>query len=185
MNYIEHYQNSLDIALSSFFQNDLDNAVNLVVRKLESKNIFLIGNGGSAALAQHFATDWTKGIHSLNKKQSKVYALTTNSSLLTAIGNDVNFDEIYSQQISMHGNSGDLLVAISSSGRSRNILHAVEVAKSINMQTLGLSGFFGGMLKDLVEVSIVVNSNDMQVIEDVHSIFGHLVYKKIANETSF
>lgn len=185
MNYIEQYQNSLNIALSSFFQNDLDSAVNLVVHKLQSKNVFLIGNGGSAALAQHFATDWTKGIHSLNKKKSCVYSLTTNSSLLTAIGNDINFDEIYAHQISMHGNSGDLLVAISSSGSSRNILHAVEVAKSINMQTLGLSGFFGGMLKDLVDISIVVNSNDMQAIEDVHGIFGHLVYKKIANETSF
>lgn len=185
MDYIEQYQNSLDIALASFFQNDLDNAINLVVDKLQSNNVFVIGNGGSAALAQHFATDWTKGVHSLNKKKSNVYSLTTNSSLLTAIGNDINFNEIYSHQISMHGSSGDLLVAISSSGNSRNILHAVEVAKLINMQTLGLSGFFGGMLKNLVDVSIVVDSNDMQAIEDVHGIFGHLVYKKIACETSF
>jgi D-sedoheptulose 7-phosphate isomerase len=176
---IDDYQRDFKLAFTSFFQNRIDDAVNLVIEKLESNQVFVIGNGGSAAIAQHFATDWSKGLYGLNKKKSNVISLTTNSSILTAIGNDLNFEEIYSHQIEIQGKEGDLLVAISSSGNSRNILEAIRSAQKNKMVTIGLSGFNGGELSKLVDNAVVVHSNNMQVIEDVHGIFGHLVYKYV------
>ena len=176
---IDDYQKDFKLAFDSFFQNRIEDTVNLIIEKLESNQVFVIGNGGSAAIAQHFATDWSKGLYGLNKKKSNVNSLTTNSSVLTAIGNDLNFEEIYSHQIEVQGKEGDLLVAISSSGNSKNIINAIRSAQRNKMVTIGLSGFNGGELSKLVDNAIVVHSNNMQVIEDVHGIFGHLVYKYV------
>ena len=176
---IDDYQRDFKLAFDSFFQNRIEDTVNLIIEKLESNQVFVIGNGGSAAIAQHFATDWSKGLYGLNKKKSNVNSLTTNSSVLTAIGNDLNFEEIYSHQIEVQGKEGDLLVAISSSGNSKNIINAIRSAQRNKMVTIGLSGFNGGELSKLVDNAIVVHSNNMQVIEDVHGIFGHLVYKYV------
>ena len=178
-NIIDNYQKEFRKAFESFFLNDLESAIKLIIDKLEHNQVFVIGNGGSAAIAQHFATDWSKGLYGLNKKKANVNSLTTNSSILTAIGNDLNFDEIYSHQIEVQGKEGDLLVAISSSGNSHNIINAIKCAHKNEMHTIGLSGFSGGELSKLVNNAIIVRSNNMQVIEDVHGIFGHLVFKYV------
>ena len=181
---IDNYQKEFKEAFESFFSNDIENAIKLIIEKLEHNQVFVIGNGGSAAIAQHFATDWSKGLYGLNKKKANVNSLATNSSILTAIGNDLSFDEIYSHQIEVQGKEGDLLVAISSSGNSNNIINAIKCAQKNKIVTIGLSGFNGGKLSKLVNNAIIVRSNNMQVIEDVHGIFGHLVYKYVESYNS-
>jgi len=145
----------------------------------QGKHIFLIGNGGSAATASHFANDLAKGTKCDNKKRFKAFSLTDNIPLVTAWANDHSFDDVFVEQLANLLQAGDLVIAISGSGNSRNILKAVEYANAHHGVTFGLIGFQGGKLKDLVRKAIVVPSNKQEIIEDVHLVLEHIVCKYI------
>jgi len=143
-------------------------------------NIFLIGNGGSASLADHFATDWSKGIFEKTQNQCKAISLASNTSLITALSNDFSYDQIFAKQLSYLANQKDLLFSISGSGNSRNILEGIREAKSLGMDTVGISGFSGGQLAREVQHAIVVDSYDMQIVEDTFSAIGHAIFKALS-----
>lgn len=145
-----------------------------------NSNIYLIGNGGYASLADHFATDWSKGIFEKTQNQCKAISLTSNTSLITALSNDFNYDQIFSKQLSYLANPKDLLFSISGSGNSRNVLEGVQQAKKLNVVSVGISGFGGGQLAREVEHSLVVDSFDMQIIEDTFSAIGHSIFKALS-----
>ena len=153
---------------------DIEDAGKIIIDALQNGNKILIcGNGGSAADSQHFAAELA-GRFEKERKPLAGIALTTDSSNLTAIGNDYGFDTVFSRQISAIGRSGDVLVAISTSGNSKNILLAVENALSIGMKVVGLSGRDGGVMKNLPIKNVIVSSQKTSRIQECHILIIHI-----------
>jgi len=134
--------------------------------------ILFCGNGGSAADSQHLASELT-GRFIKDRKPLAALSLSTDTSALTSIGNDYSFDEIFARQVQGLGRNGDVLVGISTSGNSRNVIRAVEEARAAGMQVIGLLGRDGGMLYELCDVSIVVPSQVTARIQEAHILIGH------------
>ncbi len=162
---------------------DFDKAVEClegVYRK--SGNVFVAGNGGSAAIVQHFSVDWTKGIKIATGKPLRTHSLVSNFSLITAISNDITNDQIFSFQISQYASPGDVALFVSSSGKSPNILYAIETAKDLGLETIGISGNAGGNMKNVCEYNLFINSSNTQIIEDTHNVFGHLILNHFSDK---
>ena len=136
--------------------------------------VLLFGNGGSASDAQHIAAEWT-GRLSRERAALPALALTANTSDLTAIGNDYGFDRVFARLVEAYGRSGDVALAISTSGDSTNVLEAVEEASRRGLRTVGLLGKSGGKLRDRVDLALVVPSNDTQRIQETHIAIAHAI----------
>jgi D-sedoheptulose 7-phosphate isomerase len=136
--------------------------------------IFICGNGGSAADAQHFAAELT-GRFEKERRGWPAVALTTDTSALTAIGNDYGFEHIFSRQLEALGQAGDLLIAISTSGNSKNVIKAVEHARHHQIPTIGLLGRDGGQLAQLVDLSLIIPVNSTARIQEAHILLLHLL----------
>ncbi len=143
-----------------------------------SQKVFLFGNGGSASLASHFACDLGKGATAFgdHKKHFRAIALTDNIPMLTAWANDSSYDEIFSRQLRNFVEAGDVAFAISGSGNSTNVLMALEYARKAGAYCVGLTGYQGGKMKRLCDVCLVVPSDNMQMIEDVHLSVAHSLF---------
>ena len=141
----------------------------------EQRTIFLVGNGGSASAASHFGQDLAKGtLSSMSAtRRFRVIPLTDNIGFITALANDEGYESIFEQQLRNLAREGDLLVAISGSGNSPNVLRAVEYAHSIGMTTIGITGFDGGKLRTLAKESVHVPIDDMGMCEAVHGVVFH------------
>jgi D-sedoheptulose 7-phosphate isomerase len=136
--------------------------------------VLLCGNGGSAADAQHIATEMTVKMRKVREPMAAV-ALTTNPSLLTAQANDLGFDTVFSRQVASLGSGKDILIAISTSGNSPNVLEAVRAAGDLGMKTVGLTGCGGGKLAPMCDIAIVVPSGEVQRIQEAHIAVGHMI----------
>ncbi len=143
--------------------------------------IFLIGNGGSAANASHFGQDLSKGtLPSIaTSKRIRALPLTDNISFITALANDEGYESVFVEQLINLGRPADLLIAISGSGNSRNVLKAVEYANSRGMTTIGVTGFDGGVLRNIARINVHVPSDDMGLVEAVHSVIFHLAISQL------
>ena len=176
----ENYINKLTNAQSSLAFEEWDQAIFIVKDKIDSdKQIFTIGNGGSASTASHLATDLGKGLSMKLNKRVRVISLNEHTSLLTAISNDISFSNIFEFQLKNLSNEGDLLIAISGSGNSDNIIQAIKFAKQNKVFVIGLVGFDGGKIKNQLDHCIHVRINDMQIVEDIHGIFGHVILQNL------
>lgn len=168
-------QDSLDLK-RSFFAQELDHIVaqagDMAERLRRGCKILVCGNGGSAADAQHLAAELS-GRYVKERRALAGLALTTDTSALTAIGNDYGYDLVFSRQVEALGRPGDLLIAISTSGNSVNVIKAVEAAQSLGMGTLGLLGRDGGKLKSLVDDALVVPCQDTARVQEVHQMIYH------------
>jgi D-sedoheptulose 7-phosphate isomerase len=144
----------------------------------EQRKVFIFGNGGNASLACHFACDLGKGtvLPGINRRRFQVLSLTNNVALLTAIANDLSYDEIFSEQLRSHASAGDIAFGISASGNSPNILRALEVSRELGGINIGLGGFEGGKMKALCDYCVVVRSDNMQVIEDLQLSIAHALF---------
>ena len=183
---LDEYKNMLISAVAGFDFGQLETAVQLVSETYRAdRQIFTIGNGGSAAVAVHLAADFGKNIARPGEKHPRIMTLCANSSALTALGNDCGYDETFSGQLRNFLNPGDLVIAISSSGNSPNIVKGVEFAQAGGGKVIGMSGFDGGKLKQLADISLHVPIKVYEVVEDVHSIFCHAIIHamKSAHET--
>ena len=144
--------------------------------------IFIFGNGGSAATASHYVCDFNKGVSiDLNKKFDFV-CLSDNTATMMAIANDIGYDFVFSKQLEGRLKKDDLIIAISGSGNSKNVIKAVEYAKENGNKIITLTGYSGGKLLQLADYPIHANINDMQIAEDVHMIMCHLMASTIAKE---
>jgi D-sedoheptulose 7-phosphate isomerase len=163
--------NNLDPEVIASFATHLENAYN------SNQSIYVIGNGGSAANASHFAQDLAKGIFFEKPvaKTLKAISLTDNIAHITAIANDTGYQNIFSAQLNTYANTGDVLVCISGSGNSENIVEAVKAAKQKNMFVIGVTGFDGGQLKSMANFSVHVPLHEMCTVESIHSIIFHLI----------
>lgn len=150
---------------------------------LRGGKILLAGNGGSAADAQHIAAEFT-GRFETERRALPAIALTTDTSALTAIGNDYGFERIFSRQVQALGQGGDILMVISTSGNSPNLLRAVEVAHEKGLQTIGLLGKNGGVLRGVVSLPLVVPSSVTARIQEMHILIGHLICSYIDQKMS-
>jgi D-sedoheptulose 7-phosphate isomerase len=140
----------------------------------EGKSVYLCGNGGSAGNAIHLANDLIYGAGMKAGVGLKVESLSANPAVLTCLGNDLGYDQIYAQQLRVKGQAGDVLIALSGSGNSPNVVHALEVANGLGMTTCAILGFSGGRCKDLAQIPIHFPVNDMQISEDLQLIVGHI-----------
>lgn len=143
--------------------------------------VLLCGNGGSAADAQHIAAELV-GRYVADRRPLAAISLTTDSSALTCISNDYSFDQVFSRQVAAIGKAGDLLLAISTSGNSKNVMEAVVIAKAMDIKTIGLVGKDGGSLTGMVDLAIVVPSTKTARIQEAHIFIGHLLCEIIERE---
>lgn len=139
------------------------------------RQVFLCGNGGSAGNAIHLANDFLYGISKTRGSGLRVNALPANSSVLTCLANDEGYDQIFSLQLAVQGRKGDVLIALSGSGNSPNILKALEQAKKMGIKTYAILGYKGGKAKALADVAIHFVVDDMQISEDVQLVVGHRI----------
>lgn len=141
----------------------------------KGKTVFVFGNGGSAATASHFASDLSKGAICQGKPRIKAFALTDNVALLSAWANDTDYGNIFAEQLENLVESGDIVIGISCSGNSPNVLNGIKVAKVKGATTIGFIGFDGGKLKELVDIPIIVPNYNMEQVEDVHLVLEHVI----------
>jgi len=139
--------------------------------------IYVFGNGGSASTASHFVTDLNKGACETALKKFRALSLNDNTSMMLAISNDIHYDEIFRHQLQNYLSPDDLVIGISGSGNSRNVVRALEYANAKGATTIGFVGFEGGLIKQLVKHCIHVPVNDMQYVEDMHLAINHLIMR--------
>ncbi|TMP43481.1 phosphoheptose isomerase [Pseudoalteromonas citrea] len=176
------YIEQLGRVLQSLDGNEVKKLVHTLLAMRKNKGtLYLCGNGGSAANAIHLANDFTFGIHP-DGQAIKVEALPANSSILTCLGNDIGYDNIFSHQLKVKADKHDVLIVLSGSGNSANIINAIEQAKSICMHTVGILGFSGGKAKPLVDQVFHFDIQDMQISEDTQVVIGHILMKALYQE---
>ncbi len=150
-------------------------AEDLLERWKSGRQVFLCGNGGSAGNAIHLANDYLYGIAKRSGGGMKVLALPANSAVLTCLANDIGYEQIFSEQLAVQANKGDLLIALSGSGNSPNIVSAIERAKAMGVKSYAILGYSGGKCKSLADVAIHFPVDDMQISEDLQLVVGHML----------
>lgn len=168
-----------NIAKLSEIAPHINRAVDMVVKTISNGGkLILCGNGGSAADSQHLAAEFM-GRFLMERNPLPAIALTVDTSILTSIGNDYSFEEVFSRQIRGLGREGDLLIAISTSGNSRNVIAAIEDAKKLSITTIGLTGIYGGELAKICDLSICVPSYQTNHIQEMHILVGHYICSEV------
>jgi phosphoheptose isomerase len=181
--YVRQYAHDLEAALEQVSEPALDGAwaaITTAVR--EQRRIFVAGNGGSAAIADHLCCDWTKGTHAAGLPPLRTHSLVSNVALLTAVANDFGYDDAFARQLEMLGAAGDVILLISSSGNSPNILAAADRAKAMGITTIGMTGFSGGALASRVDFALHVPYANYGLVEDCHQILMHTFAQLFAKE---
>jgi D-sedoheptulose 7-phosphate isomerase len=183
---IKNYFNSHRELFDKIDEESIAKFIELIKTKfLGRKKIFTCGNGGSAYTASHYITDWNKMVNLATGNPFFGYSLCDNIGIITAFGNDVSYDEIFSGQLKSIMNKEDLLIVVSGSGNSPNIIKALEYANSIGAETLAIVGYDGGLAKKIAKNVCWIPSYDMQLCEDVHLMFGHMVMKELTKAPLF
>ena len=181
---VTDYLHQHNHVMSSLNISEIEQAIEIIKNKAFSGNkIAVCGNGGSALAASHFITDWNKMINLETGKRFNGICLSDNIGLVTAYANDLSYNDIFSEQVKNLMLPDDLLITVSGSGNSENVVRATEVANELGITTLAITGYDGGRLKEISDHSVWIKSFDMQICEDAHVVFGHLVMKAICGLT--
>ena len=180
---INNYKKNLSETLEKLDVEKVKEFCELILGAWRTNNtIYLCGNGGSAANAIHIANDMTYGAGKKNGKGISIESLSSNSAVLTCLANDLSYEDIFSEQIKVKGKPNDLLIVLSGSGNSKNVIKAIEIAKNKKMKTFAIVGFDGGRCKKIADKSIHLNVNDMQVAEDFQLIVSHMCMQWLSNQ---
>ena len=178
------YLKKINSAFTKKVENDIQKlAIELKNSWKKNKNIFICGNGGSSANAMHIANDFIYGAGIHKNGGLKIEALTSNSSVITCLANDIGYENIFSEQLKVKANKGDLLIILSGSGNSLNVINALNFAKDNKIKSFSILGYDGGECKKISDHSIHFNINDMQVSEDLQLITGHLCMQWLLNNS--
>lgn len=179
------YYDLLKVTIDKTDYSQIDLAVDMIRSTIANGNwVFTCGNGGSALTASHFVTDWGKMKWVNQKKQFKTMCLSDNVGMVTAYSNDISYADTFSESLGNYGSDGDLLVLISGSGNSVNVVNAAIRARELGIKTIGVLGFSGGSLKSICDIAVHFPVDDMQVSEDLHLSFGHIVMKALCSDLS-
>lgn len=185
MDYKNEIKKYLDEEIEIIKNLDIE-AINEVMNLLEETRekgtrVYLFGNGGSAATASHMQNDFNKGISDGLTKKYNFYSLCDNFATVMAIANDESYENVFYNQLVNRLKPGDVVIAISGSGNSKNIIKAVEYAKSQGNKVIGFTGYDGGKLKALSDINLHAPINNMQIAEDLHTIFNHTMMHILCN----
>ena len=162
---------------------EVDSIMNTLVDAFEREaTIYVFGNGGSASTASHMANDFNKGISEHTEKKFRVICLNDNTATVLAVANDIGYEDIFSFQLKNKLKKDDVVIGISGSGNSRNVINALNYAKEVGAKTIGWVGFDGGVVKQIADESFYVPVNNMQLVEDMHMIINHLMMCVIMRE---
>ena len=180
------YFEELQSVVTTLSHDGIEEIADVLVRSYEAgRTVFLFGNGGSASLASHLACDLGKGTAYCNgAERFRVLALTDNLPTLTAWANDSSYEDVFAEQLRNFVRPRDVAFAISGSGNSKNVLNALQVAREAGAITVGISGFQGGKMKALCDICVVVPSNNMQIIEDLHMAMAHSIFRIVYSRMS-
>jgi len=183
---IDRINNSIEVKKNILRDNNLVKKIDLISQAIiktykSNKKVILFGNGGSAADAQHLVGELVNKFY-FDRKSLPAIALTVNTSILTAIGNDYSFDQIFSKQLEGIGDEGDIAIGISTSGNSKNIIEGLNFAKKNKLFTIGFSGRNGGKINNIVDVCINVPSDDTPRIQEAHIMIGHIICEIVEKE---
>ncbi len=182
-NYIKEYSNTITDALSKIDVAEFEKFIQVLVKAYKNdKQVFIMGNGGSAATANHFVCDFGKNaVLQEGKRRFRIISICDNIEKITALGNDFAFEQIFSQQLINLMNDEDVLISISASGNSPDLIKACEYAKTKNANIVSLAGFEGGRMKEFADVNLITRLESYEQIEDMHLIFLHMVVYYIKN----
>ena len=162
-------------------QDDIEKVSTIALETIKNGNkIILMGNGGSAADAQHIAAEFT-GRYKKERRGLPAIAITTDTSALTAIGNDYGYQHVFQRQVEALANKGDLLIGISSTGNSENVIEAFKKGKEIGCKSIGLSGKGGGLFNNQCDFNLIVPSQDTPRVQEMHILIGHIICQIIDN----
>lgn len=178
---LKRFEESLEVKRQFLKENlsKLFEAIQLIARAFQSGNkLFFFGNGGSAADAQHLAAEFVNR-YLMERPPLPAIALTTDTSILTSVSNDLSFNEIFSRQLRALGRKGDVAIGISTSGNSSNVIRAFEVAKEMEMKTVAFTGNDGGKLAKIADLSLIVTSTSTPIIQETHILIGHLLCEMV------
>lgn len=178
---IDSYLKILSDTIDKIDKKSINDVIETLLKTLKNDGtVYIFGNGGSASTASHCVCDFNKGVSSDLDKKFRFVCLSDNTATMMAIANDVSYDEIFRMQLKDRIKENDLVMAISGSGNSKNVINAVEYAKEQGIKVISLTGYDGGKLLNLSDYPIHADVNDMQVAEDVHMIICHLLASTIA-----
>jgi D-sedoheptulose 7-phosphate isomerase len=179
-NYAHSYFTTLKSLLDAVDTTQLAQVVDILHECYKKdRRLVLCGNGGSGSTSSHLVCDFQKNILLDGGKPFEVVALTDSPALISAWGNDTSFDNIFAGQARTWLREGDVLIAISGSGNSPNVLRAVDVANEVGAISIGLCGYGGGKLAGIAKVAVIVNKRNMQQVEDLHMIYGHILFSAL------
>jgi D-sedoheptulose 7-phosphate isomerase len=179
-NFSKDYISILSDTLHKVDFNSLSKIVSLIEKKIKNKKtLYVCGNGGSAAISNHFVCDYLKYMKTDNNLCPKIFSLSSSNELLTAISNDISYDKIFSYQLKVLASSGDILLVISSSGNSKNLIEVIKAAKKMNIKTISFTGFDGGIIKRISDYNLHFNYKNYGISEDLHHISMHLICQYI------
>lgn len=184
-NSIDKYFDRLKSAIDALDRQELDYFIQILLKARDNdKHIYIMGNGGSAATASHFVCDFNKGMSYQQDKKFKMICLNDNVATMLAYSNDVGYEDVFVEQLRNFLKKDDVVIGISGSGNSKNILKAVDYANSVGAVTIGLTGFNGGELKKKASMSVNANIDDMQISEDIHMMICHMIYNILMSNTT-
>jgi len=186
--HFEEYKKKINLLLDSVNISDLEKVIATMVTTFKNgKTVYICGNGGSAATASHIQADFSFFVRYFTQFRPKVRSLTDNVAMITAVGNDTSFDDIFVEQLKGHFISGDAIICISASGNSQNVIKAAQYANEKGGTSIGFVGFTGGKLKEVCKVSLFTPNpkGDYGPIEDLHMIYDHLIVNYLSKDEEF
>jgi len=182
MSYIQEYSTKLYDAINRVDESSLTAATSLILNTILNNNtVYVCGNGGSLSLSEHLMCDVAKGLHYDASFNPKVVSLTS-APILTAIANDIGYEEIFSFQLKMSAKPNDILIVISASGNSPNVVNALRAAHDIGMTSIGMCGFNKGKVGELADIVLYTGDNNYGVIEDSHSALMHIIAQSLRKD---
>jgi D-sedoheptulose 7-phosphate isomerase len=180
MNFVNSYIDELKEALDDLSEDVIEQVLHILhVARLDNKQVFILGNGGSASTASHFVCDLGKNTRVKGSPNFRVMGLTDNMALFSALANDEGYENVFAQQLANHIQPGDVVIGISTSGNSPNVVNAIHLANSVGAKTIGFTGFDTGKLGSQVDVNLHVPSHSIEQVEDVHLVLEHLITKAL------
>ena len=176
MNLVRSYIDGLQKTLDQLPEDRINQVIDLLhTARLERRQVFVMGNGGSASTATHLVCDLAKNTRTSAMPNFKVIGLSDNMAIFSALANDEGYESVFAQQLTSFVQAGDIVIGISASGKSPNVLRAIEVANQAGAITVGFTGFDGGRLADMVQIDVHVPSNSIEHVEDIHLALEHMI----------
>ena len=183
MNLIQNYISTLQLTMDQLPQELIAEVIDVLQQaRRKGSQVFILGNGGSASTASHFACDLAKNTRQEGLPHLRVIGLTDNMEMFSALANDGGYENVFSEQLASLVRPGDIVIAISASGNSKNVINAAETAHRFEATVIGFTGFDGGRLAKLASINIQVNSNIIEHVEDIHLMLEHLIVSSIKGQ---